>query len=479
MKLKAILFIVLLFALNALNHLYAQESVCNCSDALKKLVVKIENEYPGFEEKTKDKVLYASFKAQLTEQASQTEKTNCFELLKKYTAFFRDGHIWINPATTINTKGSASTELVKIDIEKFREKLKTNKDPLEGIWKNKFEWTGGVVYEIGITKNSDGTYIGFVVSASSNFWQVKETKFKLFPGGKFEYYTFDKKLKTGTYEIYDHSIIYFKEARAAFVKELPATHLTEEFTRRKVGEFYGFGIRQLSPKTTLITLPSFDYPFVKIIEEMVVNNQSLIANSSNLIIDVRGNSGGTDNAYQMLLPYIMTDPIRSMGVEYLATQTLIDGLGSYIKTVAQDKTKQEEIEMVKRWITLFEKDKGKFVNVNDQTFSIQKVDLSEKSPSQILVLTDKRVGSSAENFVMKCKQSKKVKVMGNVTSGGLDYASARFFNFGCPEYMLQLPTFRSLRLPDYPIDNIGLQPDLYLDKSVKDWLQFALDYLEK
>ncbi len=135
--------------------------------------------------------------------------------------------------------------------------------------------------------------------------------------------------------------------------------------------------------------------------------------------------------------------------------------------------------MVKRWITLFEKDKGKFVNVNDQSFSIQKVDLSEKSPHQILVLTDKRVGSSAESFVMKCKQSKKVKVMGNVTSGGLDYASARFFNFGCPEYLLQLPTYRSLRLPDYPIDNIGLQPDVYVDKSVKDWMQFALDYLEK
>lgn len=475
MKLKAILFIIYLFAL---NHLHAQDSICNCSDALKKLVVKIENEYPGFEEKTKDKILYASFKTQLTEQAANTERANCFEVLKKYTAFFRDGHIWINPATTINTKGATSTELVKMDIEQFRERLKRSKDPIEGIWKNKFEWTGGVSYEIGMSKNNDGTYVGFVVSAKSNFWQAKETKFKLFPNGKFEFYAFDKKLKTGTYEIYDNSIVYFKEARAVFIKENPSARLTEELIRKKVGEFNGFGIRQLSAKTTLITLPSFDYPFVKIIEELVSNNRSLIEATANLIIDVRGNSGGTDNAYQMLLPYIMTNSIRSMGVEYLATQTLIDGLVSYIKTVAEDKTKQEEIEMVKRWIALYEKNKGKFVNVGDQAFSVQKVDLSAKSPSQILVLTDKRVGSSAESFVMKCKQSKKVKVMGNVTSGGLDYASARFFNFGCPEYLLQLPTYRSLRLPDYPIDNIGLQPDLYIDKTVTDWLQFALDYLE-
>jgi hypothetical protein len=36
-----------------------------------------------------------------------------------------------------------------------------------------------------------------------------------------------------------------------------------------------------------------------------------------------------------------------------------------------------------------------------------------------------------------------------------------------------------MRLPDYPIDNIGIQPDIYLDETVKDWVSYALDYLEK
>lgn len=93
-------------------------------------------------------------------------------------------------------------------------------------------------------------------------------------------------------------------------------------------------------------------------------------------------------------------------------------------------------------------------------------------------MIDKRVGSAAENLVLRAKQSKKVKVMGTVTSGGLDYAAARMFNFGCPEYLLQLPTYRSLRLPDFPIDNIGLQPDIFMDRFVKNWIQYAVDYLE-
>ncbi|AOM80958.1 hypothetical protein BFS30_22230 [Pedobacter steynii] len=258
---------------------------------------------------------------------------------------------------------------------------------------------------------------------------------------------------------------------------MPQSNLTEEQIKRKIADFYGFGAKKLSGETMLITLPSFDYPFVDIITGLVANNRNLIEDCKNLIIDVRGNSGGTDDAYQILLPYIMSNSIRNMGVEYLASPTLVDGLKKYIKTAGDNKEK--EIDMVKRWVGLFEKNMGKFVNVKDSTFSLQKVVPSEKSPVNVVILTDKKVGSSAESFVMKAKQSKKVKIAGTVTSGGLDYAAARMFDFGCPEYLLQLPTYRSLRLPDYPIDNIGMQPDIYLDKNVKDWVQFALEYLEQ
>lgn len=101
----------------------------------------------------------------------------------------------------------------------------------------------------------------------------------------------------------------------------------------------------------------------------------------------------------------------------------------------------------------------------------------KKSPKQVVILTDKRVGSAAESFVMKVKQSKKLKVLGTVTSGGLDYAAARIFDFGRPEFCCNyLPIVRrdcqTIRL------NIGMQPDIYLDKSTGDLVKFASDYLE-
>jgi hypothetical protein len=71
--------------------------------------------------------------------------------------------------------------------------------------------TGGLVYDIGITKKNSTEYTGFITSSSSKFWKPNEVKFRLFPNGKYEYYALDKSLKTGNYDVYDNSIIYFRE----------------------------------------------------------------------------------------------------------------------------------------------------------------------------------------------------------------------------------------------------------------------------
>ena len=174
----------------------------------------------------------------------------------------------------------------------------------------------------------------------------------------------------------------------------------------------------------------------------------------------------------------MTNSIRDMWIEFLATPTLIKGLESYIESIKDEKENKEELKEVAEEIKLFKKNLGQFVNTAEDAFFIKEVDLAEKSPKYVVILIDNGVGSSGEDLVIAAKQSKKVKVFGTPTYGAIDYASAREFDFGCNNYKLYLPTFRSLRLPDYPIDNIGIQPDIYLDKTVTDWIKFAKEYLE-
>lgn len=138
-----------------------------------------------------------------------------------------------------------------------------------------------------------------------------------------------------------------------------------------------------------------------------------------------------------------------------------------------------DIERINTDINLLKENLGKFVVYPDEKrISTVERTLAKNGPKQVVILANKKVGSAAESFLITAKQSKKVKIMGTPTYGGLDYASVRETDFDCLGLSFYMPTNRSARLPEYPIDNIGIQPDIYLDSAVDDWTQFAVEYLE-
>jgi len=68
--------------------------------------------------------------------------------------------------------------------------------------------------------------------------------------------------------------------------------------------------------------------------------------------------------------------------------------------------------------------------------------------------------------------------MGENTGGVLDYANVHYLQLPCKGWMLQYATSRSNRLPDFPIDNIGIEPTVKIPKE-ENWIEFAVEYLKK
>ncbi|WP_333865642.1 S41 family peptidase [Sphingobacterium sp.] len=349
-----LIFSLLLFVL----PMYSQTD-CNCSRALKQLIAKIESEYPGFPEKTKqNKDLYQAKKNLLTKKSLLVSNESCTQLLQEYLDFFHDEHIVLDDLSRKKNPPQTSAE------------------------------------------------------------------------------------------------------KTAAVPE-------EEISSKSI-----------SPDIFYIKISSFAYENIAPFKELIEKNSEKIENSKALIIDVRNNGGGTDDVYQPLLPYILTNPIRIMSVEFFATHTLVNGLRDYaIKNIKQDST--NEVKRIDDDLREYRENIGKFVLYGDKKVMIDSIAINPKSPKQVIILANRNVASSAENFLFSSRQSKKVKIMGTPSMGALDYGSIREFKFGCDNYQLLLPTYRSARLPQYPIDNIGIQPDIYLDESITDWMDFAVRYINE
>jgi C-terminal processing protease CtpA/Prc len=100
-------------------------------------------------------------------------------------------------------------------------------------------------------------------------------------------------------------------------------------------------------------------------------------------------------------------------------------------------------------------------------------------PKNVVILINEGCASSTEQFLLEAIQSKKVTLMGQNTSGTLDYSNLRESGFCGIPYTLWTPTTRSRRIDNGEgIDGIGIKPTIYLNEK-QDWTQEALKFLNK
>lgn len=118
---------------------------------------------------------------------------------------------------------------------------------------------------------------------------------------------------------------------------------------------------------------------------------------------------------------------------------------------------------------------GQFVNLNEQIVSVNKKDTVYPFPQNVGIIINEANGSTAEQFLLEAKQSKKVKLFGVTTFGVLDISNMYFVESPSKEFQLGYSLSRSMRIPDFMIDEKGIQPDLYLDRSIPqyEWINYV------
>jgi C-terminal processing protease CtpA/Prc len=178
------------------------------------------------------------------------------------------------------------------------------------------------------------------------------------------------------------------------------------------------------------------------------------------------------------MPYIYTQPIIVYNVEFWASK---DNTEYYKQLSMKKDLEEQDRKFFESLSDSLLKYPNKFVSMTSTDTFMIRYDTVYSYPKNVAIIIDKYNASSSEEFLLSAKQSKKVILFGKEsTMGALDYSNLY------PEYLpsgkrgVLIPTSRSFRLKEKPIDNIGIYPDVILKtQKEKKTIRFIIEYLRR
>jgi len=461
---------------------------CDCTSEFQWLQKTFEENDAGFAYHIKEKgeLAYASFNAKTLEKVKKAKTyAVCKNILFDWLHFFRMGHVGFGFTKDYKkkyidtgiTEDFSDWQKMTIDIEEFKKYLAQKKShDYEGIWKMDTQ-------TIGIKKQGDA-YIGFIITSEDKAWKEKDVRFEFTIDGNKIKSTFYI-VKGITLESDDVVLMgenHLQVDMSGLERMYPKL---ESKTNKLYADYHKVltskkpYIEELNKNTLYFRIPSFNRRSKAAIDSVINKNKEKILSTKNLIIDIHYGTGGSDISYREILPFLYTNPIRTPAVEYRSTELNNKRMLKFMNDSIYAPTYED-----KKWyqgaFDKLEKQRGGFVRLSDKAVSIKTFDKLHQYPKNVSIIINGRNASSDEQFILAAKQSKKVKLFGQTTAGMLDFSNMYSVTSPSGIFWESHCLTRSQRVPDFAIDGKGLQPDIFLDKTIPlyEWTQFVAEYFE-
>ncbi len=459
--------------------LVAQESnlkFCDCTKYFSYVQTKVQTNYVAYADKLYEKEKrFASFTKKITNQVRTENRTSgCLFRINTWLHWFDDAHLRVNlsdqSAQNIRSIFSA-TNTVDFSEKSFKEYIihNKNRDSLEGIWQN----TSGD-FVLGI-KKEQGNFTGFIIKFDSILWLPGQVIMNMYK-------------KKNTYMVdwfdWDHySIIKYTPIISRNTLQIGGLQLHKIFpdypqrngSNRAKSSRIEF--KSLTNETCLLTLKTFDISYKKIIDSIITKNVDILTSTRNLIIDLRGNTGGLTPSFEKVIPFLYTNPFLIEGSSILATTQNIQ-LYSRLSSESEKNMTPERRKSWERRIQHMKAYEGSMTPTTNDTLIY--LDTVYQFPQRVAILTDEYTASSAEFFILRAKQSTKVKTFGQPTMGAVDYVDM-VIDRDVPDklFSLNYPITKTSRRVKDPKAPIHIPPDIFLKQPKIDWIDLVQNYLKQ
>lgn len=221
--------------------------------------------------------------------------------------------------------------------------------------------------------------------------------------------------------------------------------------------------------TYLIRFPSCDLTDAEIAGVRAAVAVYRASGCENLVVDIRGNMGGSDNAYEPLLKLLYDHEGTEDAMEYRVSDLAVAHVREFAGDTERGRGKIARMERTPA---------GEFLTDGPKTYRIHYDSVSPR-PRRAGLLIDGKVGSSGEQLVLEVRaSSRRTTVYGqDNTLGCLDFSNCEILYFPQdPTRWMMLPTTRSCRVPEgRGIDSAGIAPDVRIPLPLPEVLADNVD----
>lgn len=453
----------LLFILASLfgSAVLAGPDTCSCAAAFQELTAKLETNYIAYHlTKTDSGTVYETRKAGYILKAAQTEPGNCTALFQEFLEQFGDGHLFVveypQPGDPAVAAYKNKLQAQRFDPGKL---VITGNSGLEGYWTD-----GTTVF--AITGNPDNAEeVLAVIISDKEVSKNGEIKFRV-----------RKRNGTWTGTYYSNKYIP-RYVKLDAYRENTLLSIWGGLLWGKLADknapLYDPAIpafRQTDPQTVCLTIPSF--LIGKPTFDSILNlHDKQLRNATNLVIDLRGNSGG-NGIYFNLLTYYYDHPGKSSQGYAISSPDNI----AYFSRFA-GKSKNDPYKTV---VEAMQKNAGAVVP--GPAFEALKLKKQKNKIRKVIILTDEGNMSAAESFILYSKSvSSKVITMGAATGGVIDYNNVNMIPVGCtsqgiyfgyPMYSMTATVHQGTGF-----NKTGIVPDVVIPAGTRDVMEFIKGHI--
>ena len=459
------------------------DSLPACAQLVDGLARKIESNYAGFvlEYGGAARRAYERRRDALRARAGEASGDRCYFVLRALTDFFGDPHLFVFQQTYLDTNETrrrveqrALMPRISMSEADVRARLarRANADPIEGIWRD------GAMRLAIVPEPSgrDGRFLAVVLTSDTAHWTSGDVRgrFTRRADGGYDGELTERNLALRFPIARVHRRVLLRLSPGIWGKEFPVAAADS-------GQVDPLDAHRATlvwrGRTPVLSIPSHDPTYRGVLDTLLEANRDSILGAGRLIVDVRGNEGGSSWVTQRLVAMIVAGraPRPASGEEEAQILSSEDQV-AYVR-VRWPNVSPDSASSV-RLLARMTANPGKLVPVSD---SIDRAaaardtapagaplatDATVARPLRVGVLVDGGTVSAAEVFVLQVMESPNVRTFGEPTEGALDYQSANIVRIGDTgrRWYLGYPTVAaSAVLPRGGMRGKGIPPQVRVD----------------